>query len=155
EGRAQAAISAGNSGAMMAFGIAVLGRISGVRRPAILCNFPSFGETGVTSMLDAGANVDCTSEQIVQFAKMGEIYFRSVFQIEKPRVGLLNIGEEDSKGPDIIKETAAKLKEVMPDTFKGYVEGRDIFTGAVDVVACDGFVGNVVLKTAEGVAKMV
>ncbi|MBN8554533.1 MAG: phosphate acyltransferase PlsX [Deltaproteobacteria bacterium] len=153
DGKADAMISAGNSGAVMAYGIANLGRISEVRRPAILCHFPS--KSGVTALLDAGANVDCTSEQLFQFAVMGQIYFQSVFEKKDVKVALLNIGEEEGKGNEAVKATAALLKEKMPESYFGFVEGRDIMKGKVDVIVCDGFVGNVVLKTAEGVAQVV
>lgn len=153
EGQADAAVSAGNSGAMMAYGIAVLGRLPQVKRPAILCHFPS--PEGVTALLDAGANVDCSPQQLEQFALMGRIYVQSVFNKKEVRVALLNIGEEESKGNELVKESHRLLKEKMPEYYKGYIEGRGVFAGEADVVVCDGFVGNVVLKTAEGVAKAV
>jgi glycerol-3-phosphate acyltransferase PlsX len=153
EAKADAMISAGNSGAIMAYGIALLGRISGVRRPAILCHFPS--KTGVTILLDGGANVDCNNEQLFQFAMMGSVYFKSVFEKKDVRVSLLNIGSEEGKGNELVKTTAEILKEKMPEEYKGYVEGRDVLAGKADVIVCDGFVGNVVLKTAEGVAQAV
>jgi len=153
EGRADAVVSAGNSGAVMAFGIAVLGRLPGVRRPAILCNFPH--RTGFTAILDAGANVDCTSEHLLQFAQMGHIYAQAVFAKPHPKVALMNIGEEEGKGNDLVKAVAPQLREKLREDYFGYVEGRDVFSGKVDVIICDGFVGNVLLKTAEGVAKLV
>jgi glycerol-3-phosphate acyltransferase PlsX len=153
EGRAAAAISAGNSGAMMAYGISILGRLPGVKRPAILCHFPS--THGVTALLDAGANVDSQPMHLVQFAKMGLLYMRSVVQIEKPRVALLNIGSEEGKGNELVKETHPLLKKELGSSYVGFVEGREILSGDVDVIVCDGFVGNVALKTAEGVAQAV
>lgn len=153
-GEADAAVSAGNSGAMMAYGVSILGRLPLVKRPAILCHFPS-DKGDVTALLDMGANVDCTSQQLEQFALMGKIYVQAVFEKEKPRVALLNIGEEESKGNELVKETHSKLKVSLPENYVGFVEGRDLFFGKVDVIVCDGFVGNVVLKTTEGVAKAV
>lgn len=153
DGKASAAVSAGNSGAMMAYGIAILKRLPAVKRPAILCHFPS--ANGVTALLDAGANVDCKPEHLEQFASMGRIYMNAVFDREKPSVAILNIGEEENKGNELVQEAAQLIKKRMPDNFVGFVEGRDIFMGKVDVIVCDGFVGNVALKTAEGVAKAI
>lgn len=153
EGKAVAAISAGNSGAMMAYGISILGRLPGVKRPAILCHFPS--SHGVTALLDAGANVDSQSSHLLQFARMGRLYMKNVVQVEKPRVALLNIGEEEGKGNELVKEAHPILKAELGDSYVGFVEGRDILSGKVDVIVCDGFVGNVALKTAEGVAQAV
>jgi len=153
EEKADAMISAGNSGAVMAFGVAILGRMTSIRRPAILCHFPS--PKGITVLLDGGANVDCTSEQLLQFGQMGHIYSQSVFEIQNPRVALMNIGEEEGKGNELVKATAILLKEKLGVDYMGYVEGRDCFNGKADVIVCDGFVGNVILKTAEGVAQVV
>lgn len=153
EAKADAAISAGNSGAMMAYGIAILKRIEGVKRPAILCHFPS--QKGIVVMLDAGANVDCSSQHLEQFAQMGRIYLQCVFDVPQPRIALMNIGEEESKGNELVKATHPLLKDSFPENYVGFVEGRDLLTGKVDVIVCDGFVGNVALKTAEGVAKAV
>jgi len=152
-GQADAMISAGNSGAVMAYGIALLGRLPEVRRPAILCTMPAKG--GFCSILDAGANVDCTAEHLVQFATMGMIYSQAVFNKAQPRVALMNIGEEEGKGNELTKETHERLKASFGPCYVGFAEGRDVFNGKVDVIVCDGFVGNVLLKTAEGVAKMV
>ncbi|TVQ78495.1 MAG: phosphate acyltransferase PlsX [Bradymonadales bacterium] len=152
-GQAASAISAGNSGAMMAYGIQILGRLSNVRRPAILCHFPS--SKGVSALLDAGANVDCRPEHLLQFAQMGILHMQKLFQVEKPEVAILNIGEEEGKGNELVKEAHQLLRKKMPSAYVGFVEGRDILTGKVDVIVCDGFVGNVVLKTAEGVAQAV
>lgn len=153
DNQAGAMISAGNSGAVMAFGISVLGRISGVKRPAILCHFPS--RTGVTALLDAGANVDCTVDHLVQFAVMGLEYYKTVFEKPDVKVALMNIGEEESKGNEVVKGTHAILRERLGSHYFGFVEGRDLMNGKVDVIVCDGFVGNVILKTAEGVASTV
>lgn len=153
EGRADAALSAGNSGAMMAYGIAILGRLPSVKRPAILCHFPS--QEGVTALLDSGANVDCTALHLEQFAWMGKLYVQAIFDKPKVKVAVLNIGEEEGKGNELVKEAHELLKAKMPEEYMGYVEGRDLLTGRADVIVCDGFVGNVVLKTAEGVAKAV
>jgi len=153
DGMADAAISAGNSGAMMAYGVSILKRLPSIKRPAIMCHFPS--REGVTALLDAGANVDCTVQHLEQFAQMGKIYMQTVFSKEKVRVALLNIGEEEGKGNEIVKETNAVLKQSLGEHYVGFVEGRDILTGKVDVIVCDGFVGNVALKTAEGVAKVI
>ncbi len=153
EGKADAMISAGNSGAVMAFGIAVLGRLPAIKRPAILIHVPT--SSGMTAILDAGANVDCTSDHLGQFGQMGHIYAQSVFNKPSPKVALMNIGEEEGKGNELVKTTTPLLKEKLGADFVGYVEGRDVFEGKVDVIVCDGFVGNVILKTAEGVAKTV
>lgn len=153
EGRAQAMISAGNSGAVMAFGIAILGRISEVKRPAILCHFPS--KSGITVLLDAGANVDCTPEHLYQFAVLGLAYYRTVFEKPEARVGLMNIGEEEGKGNEVVREAHQILKERLGAPYFGSIEGRDLMNGKVDVIVCDGFVGNIILKTTEGVASTV
>ena len=149
EGRACAAVSAGNSGATMAAGMFVLKRISGIERPAIAQVFPTL--KGQTLVLDVGGNVDCKPQHLVQFAIMGEVYARYAMGISNPSVGLLSNGEEDSKGNELTRESHAILKET-PIHYTGYVEGRDIFKGTVEVVVCDGFVGNVVLKLSEGLA---
>jgi len=151
-GEADAVVSAGNSGATMAAGMFVLKRLSGIDRPAIAQVFPTL--TGHTVILDIGGNVDCKPVHLVQFAIMGEVYARHVLGIKKPLVGLLSNGEEDSKGNDLTRETNQILKDVRFD-YAGYIEGRDIFAGKVDVVVCDGFVGNIVLKLSEGLAEAV
>src|ERR1039457_1484378 len=151
-GEASAVVSAGNSGATMAAGMFVLKRLKGIDRPAIAQIFPTL--RGKTLVLDIGGNVDCKAVHLVQFAIMGEVYARYVMGVEKPRVGLLSNGEEESKGNELTRETNAILKEI-PILYSGYVEGRDIFNGTVDVVVCDGFVGNVVLKLSEGLAEAV
>lgn len=149
EGKACAAVSAGNSGATMAAGMFVLKRISGIERPAIAQIFPTV--KGQTLVLDVGGNVDCKPLHLAQFAIMGEVYARYAMGISRPSVGLLSNGEEDSKGNELTRETNAILRNTSIN-YAGYVEGRDIFKGTVEVVVCDGFVGNVVLKSAEGLA---
>lgn len=149
EGKACAAVSAGNSGATMAAGMFVLKRISGIERPAIAQIFPTI--KGQTLVLDVGGNVDCKPLHLAQFAIMGEVYARYAMGISRPTVGLLSNGEEDSKGNELTRETNAILRNTSIN-YAGYVEGRDIFKGTVEVVVCDGFVGNVVLKSAEGLA---
>src|SRR6202163_296558 len=151
DGAAQAGVSAGNTGALMAISRFVLKTLPGIDRPAIASQLPT--RKGVTTALDLGANVNCTAEQLVQFAVMGSALVAAVDGIERPTVGLLNIGEEDIKGNDVVKETAELLK-ASDLNFYGNVEGDDIYKGTTDVVVCDGFVGNVALKTSEGMAKM-
>jgi phosphate acyltransferase len=152
-GEAQGVVSAGNTGAVMAIAKITHGMIAGVDRPALAAAMPS--ETGKpVVVLDVGANVDSTPEMLAQFAVMGEIYSRIIFRNPRPRVGLLSIGEEEHKGNDLTK-AALPLLKALPLNFIGNVEGREIFTGTADVVVCDGFIGNVVLKVSEGVAKMI
>ena len=151
DGQAQACVSAGNTGALMGIARFVLKTLPGIDRPAIASQLPT--KKGVVTMLDLGANVNCTPEQLVQFAAMGSALVSSVEQIERPTVGLLNIGEEDIKGNELVKETAERLK-ASGLNFHGNVEGDDIYKGTTDVVVCDGFVGNVALKTSEGLAQM-
>jgi glycerol-3-phosphate acyltransferase PlsX len=146
-------VSAGNTGAVMATAKIIHGMIRGVDRPALAAAMPS--ETGKpVVVLDVGANVDCTPEMLAQFAVMGEMYSRIIFHNARPRVGLLSIGEEEHKGNDLTK-AAMPLLKALPLNFIGNVEGREIFTGSADVVVCDGFIGNVVLKVSEGVSKMI
>jgi glycerol-3-phosphate acyltransferase PlsX len=152
QGVADAVVSAGNSGATMAAGMFVLKRIKGIERPAIAQVFPTL--RGATLVLDVGGNVDCKPIHLVQFAIMGEVYARYVMGVTKPIIGLLSNGEEESKGNELTRETHAILKDISIE-YAGYVEGRDIFNGTVDVVVCDGFVGNVVLKLSEGLAEAV
>jgi glycerol-3-phosphate acyltransferase PlsX len=151
-GEADAVVSAGNSGATMAAGMFVLKRLNGIERPAIAQVFPNL--QGHTVVLDVGGNVDCKPVHLVQFAIMGEVYARHILGIDNPRVGLLSNGEEDSKGNELTRETNVILKDISFN-YTGYVEGRDIFNGVADVVVCDGFVGNVVLKLSEGLAEAV
>jgi glycerol-3-phosphate acyltransferase PlsX len=150
-GAAAACVSAGNTGALMAIAKFVLKTIPGIDRPAIIATLPS--KAGHTHMLDLGANVDCTAEHLFQFAVMGYELVRAVEDNDKPRVGLLNIGEEEIKGNEQVKQ-AARLLADSHLNFVGYVEGNEIFSGNVDIVVTDGFVGNVALKTIEGMAKM-
>lgn len=150
--RAQACVSAGNTGALMATARYVLHTLAGIDRPAINTTLPAL--SGHTHMLDLGANVDCKAENLFQFAVMGSVLASAVDEIAEPKVGLLNVGQEAIKGNDQVKE-ANKLLEASSLNYIGYVEGDDIYCGDVDVVACDGFVGNVSLKTSEGVAKLI
>jgi phosphate acyltransferase len=147
-GQADAYVSAGHSGASMSLATLRIGRIKGVNRPAIATLMPTVN--GTTLVLDVGANVDCDPKNLQEFAIMGQIYAEDVLNIEKPMIGLLSNGEEESKGNEVSKE-AFKLLEKL-ENFVGNVEGNDIFNGSVDVVVCDGFIGNIMLKTAEGVA---
>jgi len=151
-GAADAVVSAGNSGATMAAGMFVMKRIKGIERPAIAQTFPTL--KGRTLVLDVGGNVDCKPIHLVHFAIMGSVYARCIMGCEIPKVGLLSNGEEESKGNELTRDTNALLKQVSIN-YVGYVEGRDIFAGVVDVVVCDGFVGNVVLKLSEGLAEAV
>ncbi len=151
KGEADACVSAGNTGALMATARFVLKTIPGIDRPAIIVALPSVH--GHTHILDMGANVDCSAEHLFQFAVMGYELVRAVKNLESPRVGLLNIGEEEIKGNEQVKQ-AAKLLSNSYLNFIGYVEGDDVFTGEVDIVVTDGFVGNVSLKTTEGLARM-
>lgn len=153
ERRAAGFVTAGNTGAAMATAKMVLGALPGVDRPALAAVFPTVLGTAA-SLLDVGANVDCKPENLAQFAVMGEIYFRSIFGTKRPRVGLLSIGEEEGKGNDLTRESFRLLKQLSLN-FIGNVEGRDLYTGMVDVIVADGFVGNVALKTSEGVANLV
>ena len=148
--RADAVVSAGNSGATMAAGMFTLKRIPGIERPAIATVVPN--KCGYTLLLDAGGNVDCRASHLQQFAIMGELYAREMMGLTSPRVGLLSNGEEEGKGNDLTREAHTLLDHTPSFNYAGYIEGRDIFNGTVDVVVCDGFVGNVVLKVAEGMA---
>lgn len=152
EGTASACVSAGNTGALMATARFVLKTLPGIDRPAIISALPTI--KGHTHMLDLGANVDSCAEHLFQFAVMGSILTRAVDNIEQPSVGLLNIGEEEIKGNERIKE-AARLLASSDINYVGFIEGDDIYKGTVDVVVCDGFDGNVALKTSEGLARMV
>ncbi len=153
EAKAAGFVTAGNTGAAMATAKMVLGAIPGVDRPALAATFPTASGAAAT-LLDVGANVDCKPENLVQFAVMGEIYVRSMFGTRRPRVGLLSIGEEESKGNELTRESFKLLRQ-LPLNFIGNVEGRDLYTGIVDVIVADGFVGNVALKSSEGVANLV
>lgn len=153
EGRAAGFVTAGNTGAAMATAKMVLGTLPGVDRPALAAVFPTALGTAAV-LLDVGANVDCSPENLAQFAVMGEIYSRSIFGLRRPRVGLLSIGEEEGKGNELTRE-AFRILKALPFNFIGNVEGRDLYNGQVDVIVSDGFVGNVALKTSEGVATLV
>src|SRR5262245_51568063 len=153
EGKAHGLVSAGNTGAVMATAKLVLGTLPSVDRPALAGIFPTLKGHG-TVLLDVGANAECKPEQLKQFAIMGLIYSRSILGVRNPRVGLMSIGEEELKGNELTKE-AWNLLKGTPINFIGNVEGRDIFTGEVDVIVSDGFTGNVILKTSEGLAEAV
>jgi phosphate acyltransferase len=148
-GEADAVVSAGNTGASMVSSFFLLGVIKGVERPAIATSLPTL--TGTAIMLDVGANVDCEAAHLMQFALMGNEYGKYLFGKPNPRIGLLSIGEEDSKGNEVTK-LAFPLLKASPINFVGNVEGREVYSGAADVIVCDGFIGNVALKISEGVA---
>lgn len=152
KGKADAVVSAGNSGAMMALSMFILKKLPGIYRPAIVGVLPSY--RGYTVFLDMGANVDCKPHYLFQFAIMGSVYAKKLFNISNPAVGLLSNGEEDGKGNELSSITHALLKKSSLN-YIGYVEGKDIYIGNVDVVVADGFVGNAVLKASEGVADMI
>jgi glycerol-3-phosphate acyltransferase PlsX len=151
-GRAQACVSAGNTGALMATARFVLKTLPGIDRPAICTSLPTM--TGHTWMLDLGANIDSSPEHLFQFGLMGSVLARAVDGNPAPSVGLLNIGAEEMKGSETIKEAASLLTASQLNYF-GFVEGDDVYGGKVDVIACDGFIGNVALKSSEGVARMI
>lgn len=151
-GEASAVVSAGNSGAAMAAAMFLMKKIKGVDRPAIAVSVPTMKGSAV--LLDVGGNVDCKPIHLVQFAIMGEVYARYALKIDRPRVGLLSNGEEEAKGNELTRETNALIKKTSLN-YIGYVEGRDIYRGDVDVVVADGFVGNVVLKLSEGLVEAV
>ncbi len=149
-GEADGVVSAGNSGATLALGMVVLGKLEGIDRPALASLLPSL--EGRTLLIDVGANVDCRARNLFQFALMGSVFLEYVLGVPKPRVGLLSIGEEDSKGNDLVRH-ANDLLKASSLNFVGNVEGRGVFLGGADVVVCDGFVGNVCLKLSEGLAE--
>jgi len=151
--RAVGFVTAGNTGAAMATAKMVLGALPGVDRPALAAVFPTAPGTAAI-LLDVGANVDCKPHNLEQFAVMGEIYFRTMFGTRRPKVGLLSIGEEETKGNELTRDAFQLLKQ-LPLNFVGNVEGRDLYNGEVDVIVADGFVGNVALKISEGVANLV
>src|SRR5580693_5344010 len=146
-------VTAGNTGAAMATAKMVLGALPGVDRPALAMVVPTLSGTP-SILLDVGANVDCKPHNLEQFAVMGELYARAVLKVERPRVGLLSIGEEEGKGNELTRESFPLLQQ-LPMNFLGNVEGRDIYNGQADVVVCDGFIGNVALKTSEGLVRLV
>ena len=152
-GDAHGVVSAGNTGALMAFAKIVLRTLPGIDRPAMGSIFPT--QRGESVMLDLGANIDCSSANLVQFAIMGEVFARNVLGVNEPTVGMLNIGSEEGKGNETIRNAAAALRQSgLPIQFYGFVEGDDIAAGTVDVVVTDGFAGNIALKTAEGTARL-
>ena len=153
DGVASGFVTAGNTGAAMATAKMVLGALPGVDRPALAAVFPTALGTAAI-LLDVGANVDCKPHNLAQFAVMGEIYFRSMFGTRRPRLGLLSIGEEETKGNELTRDSFQLLKQ-LPLNFVGNVEGRDLYNGEVDVIVADGFVGNVALKISEGVVHLV
>jgi glycerol-3-phosphate acyltransferase PlsX len=150
ETKADGLVSAGNTGAVMTVSRFLLGTLESVDRVALAAPFPN-AKGGVSVLLDVGANVDSKPEHLVQFAVMGEIYYRATFGNRRPRVGLLSVGEEDIKGNELTREVNIRLKK-SPVHFVGNVEGGDLFSGNVDVIVCDGFVGNIALKICEGLA---
>ncbi len=153
DGYADGLISAGNTGAVMATAKLILGALEGVARPALAAVFPTSRGTAAV-LLDVGANVDCKATHLEQFAVMGEVYYRAIFGVDRPRVGLLSIGEEDHKGNDLTREALRLLKQ-LPLNFIGNVEGRDLYNGRVEVIVCDGFIGNVALKISEGLVETI
>ncbi|OFV83674.1 MAG: phosphate acyltransferase [Acidobacteria bacterium RIFCSPHIGHO2_12_FULL_67_30] len=155
EGKAQGMVSAGNTGAAMAAAKMELGTLPGVDRPALASVFPTKRGTPAV-LVDVGANVDCRPQHLHQFAIMGEVYYRVMFGVARPRVGLLSIGEEASKGNEVVRETHKRLKETpLSFDFVGNVEGRDLYGGDVHVIVCDGFIGNVALKISEGMVEAI
>lgn len=156
QGRAAAAVSSGNTGAMMAMAKLSLRMLPGIDRPALAALLPTLGETDMV-MLDLGANTECDARNLVQFAIMGAAYARTTLDLDCPRVALLNIGSEDQKGTDEIRDAAARLRAAthLPLRFEGFIEGDRLSRGEVDVIVCDGFSGNIALKTAEGTARFV
>ena len=152
-GEAVAVVSGGNTGALMALSKMVFKMVPGLHRPAIASLIPTVG--GSTVMLDLGANVLVDAENLVQFAVLGSVFAKAQYNKDRPTVGLLNVGSEDTKGPDHVRSAGLILSKVhLPGEYKGFVEGNDITAGKVDVVVCDGYAGNIALKTAEGVGKM-
>ncbi len=147
-GAADAAVSAGNSGAFMTASLFAYGRIRGVSRPAIAVTLPTMKHPEI--LLDMGANVDCDAENLLQFAQLGKIYFSYIYDVAEPRIALLNIGEESAKGNSMSREAWGLLSQASDLNFVGNIEGKDVLKGNCDVIVCDGFVGNVVLKTIEG-----
>lgn len=150
-GQASACVSGGNTSAMMVIGVKLLGTLPGIQRPALMAYAPSLG--GQTGLLDLGANLEVRAAQLVQFAVMGSVTAQQADGMENPRVGLLNVGHEDSKGHAIVRQAQDMIQQ-LPLNYNGFIEGHDIFAGTVDVAVCDGFSGNLVLKSAEGLARM-
>jgi glycerol-3-phosphate acyltransferase PlsX len=153
DGKAEALVTAGNTGAAMTVVRFVIGTLPSVDRPALAAAFPNMKEK-VSIVLDVGANVDSKPEQLEQFAVMGEIYYRAIWGTKRPRIALLSIGEEETKGNELTREATHRLKQTSLN-FVGNVEGRDVFRGDVDVIVCDGFIGNIALKLSEGVVEQI
>lgn len=154
DGKADAAVSAGNTGALMAMALIALRTIDGIDRPALAANLPTVD--GTCCMLDLGANIDCTAEHLVQFALMGDTFARVTNEVHNPSIGLLNVGEEEQKGNAALRDASAVLSSMENElNYYGFIEGNDITMGSVDVVVSDGFAGNIALKTAEGTAKFI
>lgn len=151
EGKCQAFVSTGNTGALLAASVLILGKLDGVQRPTIAAAFPTL--KGFRLLLDAGANLELKADTFVQFARMGSIYSSEVLKVENPQVGLLNVGEESEKGTELLKEAYKQLSVLS--NFKGNVEGRDIFSGNADVFLCDGYLGNVLLKFGESIPSII
>lgn len=151
-GRAHACVSGGSTAAMMVLGVKLIGMLPGIQRPALMAYVPS--RLGHTGLLDLGANLNVSAQQLVQFAVMGSVTARVAEGIENPSVGLLNVGHEDGKGHDLVRDAHTMLSE-LPLNYVGFIEGHDIFDGKVDVAVCDGFAGNLILKSAEGLARMI
>ena len=151
ENRAQACVSGGSTTAMMVTGVKVIGMLNGIQRPALMAWVPN--GNAYTGLLDLGANLQVSAGQLVQFAVMGAVTAQVAEGIESPRVGLLNVGHEDSKGHKVVQEAHERLRE-LPLNYTGFIEGNDIFEGTVDIAVCDGFAGNLVLKSSEGLARM-
>ena len=153
QGVAHGVVSAGNTGALMVLARLVLKMLPGIDRPAMGSIFPT--QRGESVMLDLGANIECNAHELVQFAVMGEVFARTVLGVPRPSVGLLNVGSEELKGGELLRQTAQLLRESgLPINFHGFIEGDDIAAGTVDVVVTDGFTGNIALKTAEGTARL-
>ena len=152
EGSAQAVVSAGNTGALLTGGLLVVGRVKGVLRPALGVLMPTYGGFGYSLLIDAGANMDAKPTYLAQFAHMGAVYVESLFDVKNPRVGLINVGHEEEKGSALVKE-AYNLLKVSGLNFTGNLEARELSLGGADVAVCDAFVGNVLLKHSEGMAK--
>ncbi len=150
QGEADAFVSAGNTGAVLAGSIMYLGRLRGIERPTLVALLPLAGRLGL--LLDVGANADCKPKYLLQFAEMGSVYLERVWKVERPRVALLSIGEEETKGNQLAQEAYALLREAEHLNFIGNIEGKDIASGVADVIVTDGFTGNVVVKTMEGIA---
>lgn len=150
-GQADACVSGGSTAALVTAGVKLIGMLPGIYRPALMACMPN--AVGVTAILDLGANVDVSARQLVQFAVMGSVTAEVADGVTRPRVGLLNVGHEDSKGHGVVREAHNELK-LLPLNYQGFIEGNDLFTGKVDVAVCDGFAGNLLLKSSEGLARM-